>query len=332
MVVLKLMGASARIKTAILTHNRDMNRLLIIGSGDIARRTIPQLTGRYEVFALLRNPAQAGKIRALGATPVIGDLDKRDTLQRLAGLADVVLHLAPPKSPEKKHKHSHAAANLGQPASKVASEFSDRRTRNLLAALSRGFLPRKFVYISTSGVYGDCSGARVSETHPLNPKSERARRRADAESQIRKWAGRNGVCASILRVPGIYAVDRLPLERIRASLPCIVAEEDSYTNHIHADDLASIIIATMHSGKPNRVYHASDDSEIKMGDYMDTVADAYRLRRLPRITRAKAQIILPDELLSFMNESRRLTNNRLKRELKVKLRYPTIMDFLATSH
>jgi nucleoside-diphosphate-sugar epimerase len=210
------------------------------------------------------------------------------------------------------------------------SEFADHRTRNLLAALSLGILPRKLVYISTSGVYGDCSGARVSETHPLNPESERARRRVDAESQIRKWAGRNGVRASILRAPGIYAADRLPLERIRASLPCIVAEEDSYTNHIHADDLARIVVATMEGGKPNRVYHASDDSELKMGDYLDAVADAYRLRHLPRITRAKAQIILPDTLLSFMNESRRLINLRLKRELKVKLRYPATTDFLVS--
>jgi nucleoside-diphosphate-sugar epimerase len=198
----------------------------------------------------------------------------------------------------------------------------------LLATLSQGVLPKQLVYISTSGVYGDCSGARVSETHALNPQSARARRRVDAELQIRDWARRNGVKASILRVPGIYAEDRMPLDRLRISMPAIVAEEDSYTNHIHAGDLARIIVLTLRHGKSNRVYHASDDSDMKMADYLDAVADAYLLRRPPRITRAKAQRMLPDSLLTFLNESRQLTNLRLKRELKVKLRYPTVADLL----
>ena len=172
-----------------------------------------------------------------------------------------------------------------------------------------------FIYISTSGVYGDCGGARVSEVHRLNPQSSRALRRVDAELQIRQWAKRNGVSASILRVPGIYAKDRLPLERLRTGMPAITAAEDGYTNHIHADDLAHIIVAALRCGKPNRVYHASDDGETKMGDYFDAVADAYGLPHPPRITRAEAQRVLPQSLLSFMNESRRLLNERMKREL-----------------
>lgn len=299
-----------------------MERLLIVGSGDIARRTIPLLIGRYKVFTLIRNPAQAGRLRALGAIPVVADLDNRHSLRRIAGLADVVLHLAPPL-PLKK-------SDVLSPAPTVrANQFADKRTRNLLAALSLSAPPCQLVYISTSGVYGDCGGARVNETRAPKPQSERSRRRADAETRIRTWAKRNGVNASILRVPGIYAGDRLPLERIRASLPAIVAEEDSYSNHIHADDLARIVVAALQNGKPNRVYHASDDGEMKMGDYLDAVADACRLRRLPRITRAKAQIILPDALLSFLNESRKLDNVRLKQELGVKLHYPTVKDFLA---
>jgi nucleoside-diphosphate-sugar epimerase len=152
----------------------------------------------------------------------------------------------------------------------------------------------------------------------------------DAERQIRNWAKRNGVTASILRVPGIYAKDRLPLERLRAGMASIVAEEDGYTNHIHADDLARILVAAVRHGRPNRVYHASDDSGMKMGDYFDAVADAYGLPRPQRIARAEAQRVLPESLLSFMNESRRLTNERMKRELKVKLRYPKVADLLAS--
>ena len=199
--------------------------------------------------------------------------------------------------------------------------FCDMRTRHLLAALSLGKLPERLVYISTSGVYGDCGGAVVSETHPLNPQTARAQRRADAERQIRNWARHNRVKASILRVPGIYAADRLPLDRLRQNLPCIADSEDAYTNHIHADDLARIAVAALRHGKSCRVYHASDDSRMKMGEYFDAVADASGLPRAPRISRAEAQRVLPETLLSLMNESRQLTNRRMKQELGVKLRY-----------
>ncbi len=295
------------MKGAILTHNSGMKRLLIIGCGFTARRAAPLLNRHYRLYALVRNEAQNAELSALGITPVSGDLDDRASLSRIAGLADVVLHLAPP---------------AGEGA-------RDSRTMHLLAALSQGVLPKCFVYISTSGVYGDCGGDWIDETRVLNPQTGRAQRRVDAELQIRDWARRNGVGASILRVPGIYAENRMPLDRIRVSMPAIVADEDGYTNHIHADDLVRIIVAALRNGKPNRVYHASDDSQMKMGEYLDAVADAYRLRRPPRITREKAQRTLPDTLLSFMNESRRLNNGRMKKELKVKLRYATVADLLA---
>lgn len=279
-----------------------MKRLLIIGCGDIARRVIPLLAGRYRICALIRTAARGKALSAQGIMPILGDLDEPASLARLAGLADIVLHLAPPP-------------NAG---------ILDTRTRHLLAALSRGRLPERFVYISTSGVYGDCGGAVVGETRAIHPQNARAQRRADAERQIRGWAGRNGVQASILRVPGIYAAERLPLERIRAGTPAFVAAEDGYTNHIHADDLAHVIVAALRRGKANRVYHASDDSELRMGDYFDAVADAHGLPRPPRVSRAEAQRVLPESLLSFMNESRRLSNERMKRELKAVLHYPTV--------
>jgi len=290
-----------------------MRRLLIIGCGNVALRAIPLLKKGYRVFALVRDPARRAGLRALGVTPLLGDLDDRASLSRIAGLADAVLHFAPPPN----------------------NGALDTRTRNLLSALSQGRgrrrgLPRRMVYISTSGVYGDCGGAWVSETHPLGATSPRSQRRVDAEMQIRDWARRNRVNASILRVPGIYAGDRLPLSRIQQGTPGIIASEDSYTNHIHADDLARISAAALQRGKACRVYHASDDSQLKMGEYFDEVADAFGLPRVPRISRAEAQHVLPEMLLSFMNESRRLTNQRMKRELKVKLSYPAVADVLAT--
>ncbi|HEX5337828.1 MAG TPA: SDR family NAD(P)-dependent oxidoreductase, partial [Gallionella sp.] len=175
-----------------------------------------------------------------------------------------------------------------------------------------------------SGVYGDCHGAIVPETRPVHAQSPRAKLRVDAENGIRNWAKHNGVQASILRVPGIYAAERLPLERLKKGTPAIVDAEDGYTNHIHADDLARSVIAALRHAKPNRVYHTSDDSQMKMGEYFDAVADAFDLPHAPRVTRAEAQRVMTPMLLSFMNESRRLTNTRMKQELKVRMRYPTV--------
>lgn len=290
-----------------------MRRLLIIGCGDVAMRAIPLLERSFQLYALVRDPDRRDGLRALGVEPILGDLDERGSLGRLAGLADAVLHLAPPP-------------NTGS---------HDTRTRNLLSALLQGRgrrrkLPARLVYISTSGVYGDCGGAWVSETTLLKSTSLRALRREDAERQIRNWAKRNRVNASILRVPGIYAADRLPISRLQQGTPGIIASEDSYTNHIHADDLARICVAALQRGRACRVYHASDDSLLKMGDYFDKVADAFGMPRVPRISRAEAQLVLSEMMLSFINESRRLTNQRMKRELKVKLGFPTVADLLAT--
>jgi nucleoside-diphosphate-sugar epimerase len=285
-----------------------MRRLLIIGCGDVALRTIPLLRGHCRLYALIRNPNYSAILRELGVTPVIADLDDRASLARITGLADVVLHFAPP----------------------VPQSPTDTRTRHLLAALSAGTLPKQLIYISTSGVYGDCAGEYVSETRPVNPMSSRAQLRVDAENQIRAWAKRNGVRASILRVPGIYAHDRLPLDRLRTGSPAIAAIEDGYSNHIHADDLARIVVATLRYGKASRVYHTVDEDEMKMGDYFDAVADAFNLPRPPRLSREEIHRTVSPMMWSFMNESRRMTDTRMKQELKIRLQYPTVAHTLAT--
>lgn len=285
-----------------------MKRLLIVGCGDIAHRLIPLLTPRYQVFALVRRVERCPMLRALGVIPIVGDLDDGFSLQRLVGLAEVLLHFAPPGT----------------------QDVRDLRTRHLLSALScRGSLPKSLVYISTSGVYGDCAGAWVSETRPCLATTARAQRRVDAEQQLRLWGRRTGGAVMILRVPGIYAAERLPIQRLQQGLPCIVAEEDGFTNHIHADDLARSVLAALRYGQAGRVYHVSDDAPQKMGDYFDAIADVFGYARPQRVTRVAAQQCLPSSLLSFMNESRRLDNQRLKRELRFKLRYPSVQDFLA---
>lgn len=277
-----------------------------MGSGDIARRLLPVLGKHYRIHTLLRDANKCADWRAAGTQPLLADLDDRRSLLRIAGLADVVIHLAPP----------------------LPGGQRDTRTAHLLAALSQGKLPQHFIYISTSGVYGDCGGAEISETQRLAPHNARARLRVSAEQQVRAWARRNGVQASILRVPGIYAAERLPLERLRSGAPAIIAAEDSYTNHIHADDLARIIAVALRHGKNNRIYHAVDDDQMKMGDYFDCVADAHHLPRPPRLTREEVQRTVSAGMWSFMAESRRMSNARMKRELKVALRYPTVGDAL----
>jgi nucleoside-diphosphate-sugar epimerase len=238
-----------------------MDRVLIIGCGDIAMRVASLIGKRYRLYGLVRNPSRHQALRDAGIIPLPGDLDDACSLHRLAGLAHIVLHFAPP-------------GNSGS---------IDQRTRNLLASLSRGLLPRRLIYISTSGVYGDREGDQVTETDQIQPQSMRARRRVDAETQIRNWVKRNKVHASILRVPGIYAADRLPLDRLISGTPAIVADEDSYTNHIHADDLAAVVVQGLRHAGLNRIYNACDDSYLKMGAYFDAVAGAFDLYMLDRV-------------------------------------------------
>ena len=180
-------------------------------------------------------------------------------------------------------------------------------------------------------MYGDCAGELVSETRPLRPQTERAQRRADAEDRLRAWGARSGVRVTLVRVPGIYAADRLPLERLRRGTPALAAQEDAFVNHVHADDLARIVVAALRHGQPNRSYNAVDDVPQRMGEYFDVVADSFDLPRPRRIARAEAERTLPRELYSFMSESRRLVNARMKRELRVKLRYPSVHDGLAAA-
>lgn len=287
-----------------------MNRILVIGCGDIARRAIPLLVPRFRVFALVRRPQAMAAMRALGAVPLQGDLDDRRSLARLAGIADAVLHFAPPLA-------------AGDPPSRGDGQNTqDIRTRHFLAALgNRRSLPQRLIYLSTTGVYGDCGGALVDETRPCRASSARARRRLDAEHRLRAFGRRCQVSVAVLRAPGIYAADRLPIERLARGDP--VPADEIFTGHIHADDLARLAVAALFRARPGRVYNAVDDSRLPVSDYFDLVADACGLPRPPRLPRAA---LGPSP---FMKESRRVGSTRLVRELDFRLRYPTVAHGLA---
>ena len=294
-------------------------RLLIVGCGDVGQRVARQLgsgpgAGRVQLLALTSSPERRAELRALGIRPLQGDLDDAATLRRLSGLATRVLHLAPPP---------------GEGAGGDAW-WQDPRTVALARALRLRSLPTSLVYASTTGVYGDCQGALVPETRPVAPGTPRAQRRVNAERAVRHL-GRAGVRASVLRIPGIYAPDReggTPEARLRRGTPVLAAEDDVFTNHIHADDLARACLAALWRARPQRIYNVSDATEIKMGDYFDLAADLYGLPRPPRVPRSAAREQLSVMLLSFMSESRRLDNRRLLQELGLRLRYPTVAEGL----
>ena len=292
-------------------------RILIVGCGDVGLRAAGQLGApqnqRVRLMALTSTPERVRLLRACGITPLQGNLDDAASLKRLAGIAHRVIHLAPP------------------PTDRAGASERDPRSLVLVRALRLRTPPLALVYGSTTGVYGDCGGQRVDETRTVNPHTPRAQRRVDAENLMR-FLGRSGVRVSVLRIPGIYAPDReggTPRERLLKGTPVLAAKDDVYTNHIHANDLARACVAALWRGKPQRVVNVTDDTDLKMGDYFDLAASLFGLPKPPRLPRDQASSALPLMLLSFMSESRRLDNTRMKQELRLKLRYPHVRDGLS---
>lgn len=282
-------------------------RLLIVGCGDIGLRLLPWVRNKFRVYAVTTQPARCGELRAAGAIPIVVDLDRISSqLIRLSRLADVIIHLAPPN----------------------ASKNIDFRTRHLISVLPNR---AKVIYISTTGVYGNVQQSFVNECTVPQPDTLRGRLRQDAEQALRQWAIRQHGKLVILRVAGIYAESRLPLERIKKSEPVLVPEEDGRLHVIHADDLARIILYAIKNGWHQRVYNVCDDSQLSMGKYMTLIAQHYHLPVPPQQSLSQIQSQISPAMLSYMTSQRRIQNNRLKTELGVKLIYPTVHYFLAKS-
>lgn len=313
-------SAASTLYTAAIVHAHASQltrarrpRLLIVGCGDVGLRAARRLVPRWRVIALTSSPDRVDALRRHGVTPLVGNLDDAATLRRLGPLAAHVLHLAPPP----------------------ADGERDSRTRALLAVLARGGCTRSLVYVSTTGVYGDAGGAWVDETRAVAPATARAQRRVDAERHVRVFGRVHGTRITILRVPGIYARDREggdPVARVRSGAPVLVPAHDVITNRIHADDLARACIAALVRGRPQRVLNVCDDLQLPMGDAMDRVADLAGLPRPPRITREEAKAVLSPMALSFWSESRRVSNARMKRELRLCLLHPTFEADVRAAH
>lgn len=280
-----------------------MTAIFIAGCGDIGVRVarLERAQGAT-VAALARSEEAAARLRAEGIAPVAGDLDLPDTL-RLLPTREAGLYCLAPPPPKGVH---------------------DPRMRALLGAIAPDRRPRRVVYISTTGVYGDCAGEWVTEARPPRPSADRARRRLDAEEALRDFGARWGIDAIVLRVPGIYGPGRLPVERLRAGEPVVREEEAPYTNRIHADDLAQVCVAAMRRGRGGEVYNVSDGHPTTMTDYFFRVADALGLPRPPVLPLASARERVSGDMRSYLAESRRIDNRKMLTELGVELLYPDL--------
>jgi len=280
--------------------------VLIIGCGDIGRRVGQHFLSRgVQVTGVVRTAATADELTKAGLAALRMDLDM-EPLAALPSAGEDIFHFAPP--PDR--------------------GVEDPRLVKVLRAFERDGLPRRIVLISTTGVYGDCAGEWVDETRAPAPGADRARRRLDAERTLTAWAEAHGVETVILRVAGIYGPDRLPLGRIRQGLPIVKAEEAPFTNRIHEDDLTQVCVAAMERPVAGEIFNVSDGRPGTMAEYFDAVAERAGLPKPPKISMQEAAQQLSPGMLSYMRESRRLDNGKMRRLLLDTLRYPTLAQGL----
>jgi nucleoside-diphosphate-sugar epimerase len=286
-----------------------MTSIFIVGCGGVgtlvARRWLAQ---GARVQALARSKQTASRLAEEGIVAIVGDLDHSSGLSGLPLAGAWIYYFAPPPG----------------------RGVTDPRMAAFVAALEGGGEPPAgVVYISTSGVYGDCQGAWVDEAREPAPQADRARRRLDAEQQLRSWGRRSGVKVVVLRVGGIYGPDRLPLARLQQGLPVLRPDQSPYSNRIHIDDLVAACLAALERGRPDAIYNVCDDAPSSMTDYFFAVADAMGLARPPTIGMDEARRVMSPAMLSYLTESRRLVNRRMHDELGIVLQYPDLARGLA---
>jgi len=284
----------------------DPSAVLIVGCGDIGRRVAARWQG-VPVTGLVSSAASAAQLQQAGITPLQANLDDPTSLKDLPVAGALVYYFAPPP----------------------ATGTTDPRMGHFLASIAPAQLPSRIVYISTSGVYGDRGGDQVNEDTPPNPQVDRARRRYDAEQQLRRFGQQYGIAVVILRVGGIYGPGRLPIKRLQDRIPIIHEHLAPTTNRIHAEDLAQICVAAARRGRADSVYNVSDGTHSNMTEYFNTVADFLKLPRPPAIDWEEAERTLSAGMLSYLKESRRMDNRRMLQELGIKLQYPSLEAGLA---
>ncbi|MGN8159103.1 SDR family oxidoreductase [Salinisphaera sp. RV14] len=274
---------------------------LIVGCGDTGVRLAARAVGAGDdVLGVVRSAASAARVRAVGADSLACDLDRE--IGALPACRRLVYSAPPSRDGE-----------------------TDERMRRVLAAMPG--VPAHVVYISTSGVYGDCSDDWVDETRPVAPASARAKRRVDAERQIVAWAPH----AVILRAPGIYGPGRLPVDRVLAGEPVLADAAGGWTNRVHIDDLAGMAWRVARQQPPHTIYNACDGAPTRREAYYDTLAELLDAPPPPRIDWAEARQRFSAMRLSFLAESRRLSNRRIVADTGYRLVFPDYRDGLVAS-
>ena len=287
-----------------------MSNLLIVGCGDIGRRVAHLALSKGDtVSALVRSPEKAAALRQLGINAFEGDLGDTLSIPSLPTRDTLVLYCVPPPG----------------------GGHVDQRVGNFCASVSPGHEPKKIVYLSTSGVYGDCGDALVTEETPANPQTARARRRYEAEQSFVAWGKERGVEIVILRVTGIYGPNRIPMDKIVSRHPLLNEQEASVTNRIHADDLSRVCLAALERGEDGDIYNVSDGQVSSMTAYFNAITDMMGVPRLPQVSLAEAHRVMAPLMISYMTESRRMDNRKMLEKLQVRLRYPTLEEGLRAS-
>jgi nucleoside-diphosphate-sugar epimerase len=268
-------------------------RYLVVGCGYVGLRLARALLPRGPVVGITASEESAARVESQGIDACAWNLDDADAaVPRRAGTPSVVYYLVPPPT----------------------SGTTDPRVKRFLARLPAP--PARVVYVSTTGVYGDAQGAVVDEDSPLNPGTDRAARRVDAEHSVRTWCTRQGVAWTILRVPGIYGPGRLPIERLKRGEPMIRHSEAGYSSRIHVDDLVNACLLTGSAPRAaERVYNVTDGNPASMTEYFERVATLAGLPPPRLVTRAEAEQVLSPGLLSYLAESRRVDSRRIREEL-----------------
>lgn len=273
--------------------------ILIAGCGYVGQRLAARLGARFAITALVRSNDKAAALERQGLKAVAIDLDRVRAGASIPERLDqeAIVYLTPPPA---------------------MGESDLRLDRFLQLAIVP---PKTFVYVSTTGVYGHTDGGFVDESTPVMPLTDRARRRVSAEEMTRVWCHERRVRRVVLRVPGIYGPERLPLDRLRKSEPVVRPEDAGISNRIHVDDLVAACEAAIENKEARGVYNVTDGNSISSTSFIDMVARLSGLPHPPRVSMEEAQLTFSPERLSFLNESRRVGNDRMLKHLGVKLRY-----------
>ena len=282
----------------------------IIGCGDIGRRVskLYRQDNDIEINAIVSSTDSVKLCEQLSIKAQALDLDGNYSLNPKDFDQAEIFYFVPP----------------------TATGSTDERLKVLLQKL--GDAPKRIVLISTTGVYGDSGGDWIDENTPVNPTAGRAIRRLSAEQALLQWAKKFNKEIMILRVPGIYAADRLPLERLKKGLPVVNASEAGFTNRIHADDLAQACKAAMEIelkyDQQNQIVNVTDGNPSTMTDYFNRVADFANLPRPPQISMQQAEQTLSEGMVSYLSESRRIRNDKMLSVLGIELIYPDLQSSL----